>query len=94
MLCEEFGVGKDLLVEGSRVGDDTSNIDANVAGIGPGRRYITASSNRTVVEKKISINAAGRQTGKTNLVPPTDVDDGIRKMQSLDMVQDVLLLHT
>jgi hypothetical protein len=94
VLSAEVSIGKDLLVQGPRVGDDTSNIYANIAGIGPGTRYVTASSNSSIIEEKVAINATRWQAGKADLVPPTDVDDSIRKMYSLNMIQDVLLLQT
>ena len=80
VLSAEVSIGENLLVKGPSVGDDTSNIYANVARIGPGTRYITTASNSTIIEEKVAINAAGGQAGKTDLVPPTDVDDGIRKV--------------
>lgn len=86
MLSAEVGIGEDLLVKGPRVGDDTSNIYTNIAGIGSGTRYVTAASNSTIIEEKVAINAAGGQAGKADLVPPTNVNDSIGKVQPLNMV--------
>jgi hypothetical protein len=86
VLSVEVGIGEDLLVKGPRVSDDMSNIYTNIAGISPGTRYITSASNSTIIEEKVAINAAGGQAGKADLVPPTDINDGIRKVQPLNMV--------
>lgn len=80
VLSAEVSIGENLLVKRPRVSDDTSNIYADIAGIGPGTRYVTAASDGTIIQKKVAINTSGGQAGKADLVPPTDVDDGIRKM--------------
>ena len=94
MLSAEVGIGEDLLIKGPRVCDDSSDIHANIARIGSGTRHVTVASNSSIVEKKVTIDAAGGQAREADLIPPTDVDNGIRKVKPLKMVQYSLLLQT
>jgi hypothetical protein len=57
MLGAKVGVGKDLLIEGSGVCDNTSNVYTDVSGISPGTRHVTVASNGSVVEKKVTVDA-------------------------------------
>jgi hypothetical protein len=82
----EVSIGKDLLVKGPRVSNDTSNIYTNIVGISPGTRYITSASNSTIIEEKVAINAARGQVGKADLVLLTNINNSIRKVQPLNMV--------
>jgi len=86
MLSAEVGIGENLLIKGPWVCDDSSHIHANIARIGPGTRYVTIASNGSIVEKKVAIDAAGGQARKTDLIPPTDIDDGIREVQPLNTI--------
>ena len=92
MLGAEVGIGEDLLINGPRVCDDSSDVHANIARIGSGRRYVTTASNSSIVKKKVTVNAAGGKARKADLIPPTDVDEGIREVQPLNMVQYGLFL--
>jgi hypothetical protein len=92
MLCANIGVGEDLVIEGPRVRDDTGDIGPDVAGICPGGRNIAVSSNRGVVEKQVAIQASRGETGKANLVPPANIDNGVGEVNTLDVVKNGLFV--
>lgn len=93
MLGAEVGIGEDLLVKGPRVCYDSRDIHANIARIGPGTRYVAVTSNSSIVGEKVAIDTTGGQAWEADLIPPTDVDNGIRKVKPLEMVQYGLLLQ-
>ncbi|OAL55151.1 DUF521-domain-containing protein [Pyrenochaeta sp. DS3sAY3a] len=67
-------------LQSPRVRDDCSDVNTNVSVIGPRRWDIAATANAAAVEKQIAVEATRRQARKTDLVPPANVNNGVRKV--------------
>lgn len=93
MLGTKVGVGENLPVQSPRVGDNASHVDTHVTGIYSAGQYFTRASNGGIIQEKVFVNATRRQAGQADLIPPTDVNDSIGKVNSLDVVQRSLFLQ-
>lgn len=52
-------------------------LDTHVTGVYSAGQYYARASNGGIIQEKVFVDAARRQTGQADLIPPTDVNDSI-----------------
>jgi hypothetical protein len=81
------------LVNRSWVAHDGCDVFSDVANIRERRRVVAARDDVVVRECQAFIELAGRDSGQGDLVPPTYINYSVRKIDSLDVIKDFLLLQ-
>jgi hypothetical protein len=94
ILREDQVVGEDLLVQSTRVGDDQGYVATDVSQIGQSCGHVAITDDFIVARRHGVVDAPGGEAGVGQLVPPADIDDGVRNPQLADLVIDDLFLYT
>lgn len=92
VLTQDQVVGENLLVEGAGVGNDHRHVSTNVPQISQCCGHISISNDLVVAGGHGIIDTSGREAGVRKLVPPADIDDGVRKPKLADLVVDDFFL--
>lgn len=85
-------VGENLLVQGAWVGDNHSHVATDVSQIGQGGGHVAIADNLVVTRSHGIVDAPGGEAGVGQLVPPTNIDDGVGNPQLTDLVVDNFFL--
>ena len=94
VLCRYEVVGEDLLVQSTGVLDDQSHVATDIPEISQGSRHVSIADDLVVTRGHGIVDTAGGQTGVSQLVPPTDIDEGVGEPQLADLVVDNLFLYS
>lgn len=87
--CHHFRVAEHRLVDGSGVDNGLHDKVANVSGVCESRKDFAITRNSTGQLTVSNVIERGRQR---KLEPPTNIDDGIRKSETLHVVKDIFFL--
>lgn len=93
VLSENGVVGEDHLVQSAVVEDDARHVATNVSQVCDGGRGVTVANELIVGRGHGIVDSAGFETGVRELVPPTDIDNGVGQVELLDVVVDGFLLY-
>jgi hypothetical protein len=86
-------VGQYSLVNSSRVAHYGSDVISDVSNICERRRDVTAGDDIVVGEDEAFVQLAGRDSGQSDLVPPTNINYGVGEIDTLDVIKDCLFLR-
>lgn len=59
VVGEEFGVGKNLLVQSPRIGNDPRDVFADISAISPRGTNVAISGDMVAIEQEVLVQAAG-----------------------------------
>jgi hypothetical protein len=86
-------VGENLLVQGAWVFDDQSHVATDIAQVGERRWHVSIADNLIVAGGHRIVDAAGEKARVGELVPPTDINDGVGEPELADLVVDNFFLE-
>lgn len=86
-------VGENLLVQGARVIDDQSHVATDIAQVGERRWHVSIADDLIVTGGHRIVDAAGEKARVGELVPPTDINDGVGEPELADLVVDNFFLE-
>jgi hypothetical protein len=92
LLSPDLVIGKDVFVQGSLIGDNLGNVFSNVSQVCHACSVRAILSNDGGGKFERIVNLARRQRRKRDLIPQTDIDDGVGEIDFLDMVDNVFFL--
>lgn len=93
---DDLAVRKDHPVEGSWICDNPGHVASHVGDVRQGSGHVAVPRDVVIpngVGKSGVVCPSGWQFKDETLVPPADVDDGVRKTELFDVVQDVFFLY-
>lgn len=91
-MGENCVVCKDHLVQCAIVRNDSSNIAPDIPQICQGQGRVAISDDFVVGSGHCIVQFTGFESGIRELVPPANIDDGVRKAELLDVVVDNFFL--
>lgn len=90
---QDFIIGKDHAIHGSRIGDNPSSIWPNIAQVGKRYRHVPVDCDAICGFHNCIVDAARWEPGKIDLIPPADVDNSVWELDLLDVVESFLFLQ-
>lgn len=85
-------IGEDLLVKSAGIGDNHGHVATDVSQVGQSSRHVAITDNLIVTGCHGVVDTPGGKAGVGKLVPPTDIDDGVRQPQLTDLIVNNFLL--
>lgn len=92
VLTQNQVIGENLLVKGAGIRNNHRHVSTNVPQVSQSCGHISISDDLVVAGGHGIINTSGREAGVRKLVPPSHIDDGVRKPQLADLVVDDFFL--
>lgn len=93
ILRQDRVVGEDHLVQRAVINNDFGDVASNISEVRQGKRSVAITDDFVVRCSHGIVGSSGTEAGVRKLVPPTDVDDGVRKSELFDVVVHCLFLE-